>query len=150
MTIELKDLLLARPVTVCYWELASEFRDVESFFYKETEWRILSDIKEISEWIKLADVKNIVIGVNNPEVLIEVRDFLNKIPLEKRRNLFIVYITPFFQTLDPKESFIHGANLVVNEVDLQEFEKIYQKGKAYWDSLYTPYRSTYEKLKEAI
>lgn len=150
MILDLKDLLLERPVTLCYWELAFPLGEVESFFNRETEWRTLSEIKEISAWIKFAEIRNILIGVHSLERLKEAKELLDTLPLEKRRNIFIVYITPFFHTLDPRESFIYGANLVVNEGDLKEFAKIYQKSKTYWDNLYNPFRATYEKLKEAI
>lgn len=162
MSLELKDLLLDRPLTLCYWELSSPLTPIEAFFKREdvsnaeasfnreTEWRVLSEIREISDWVKYAEIENIILGINSVERVKETKKLLDTLPLEKRRNIFIVYITPFFHTLDPKESFIYGANLVVNEGDLKEFGKIYRKSKTYWENLYRPFKIASEKFKEAF
>ena len=75
--------------------------------------------------------------------------FLNeKFPIEKRREIFLIYILPKAKTLDPKETFLLSANLVISEEHLSDFERIYKRAFQYWSILYKDFKTAYERLRK--
>lgn len=150
MSLDLENLLLDRQVTICYWELGMSTDKLRDFFLKDTEWRTITQLSEILTWINYGDVKNLIVGTEDTQRMAEAKQILEKIPIEKRREIFFILISPQLHTLDPKEAFIYSANLVINPKDLGEFERIYSRAQIYWKRLYDPYRSAFEKLKEVL
>lgn len=148
MRLDLKDLLIEKPATLLFWELDSSFKDFLSFLEKETEVKVISSLEEFFAWLSSVEVKNFIAGIKHLERLKEINQLLERLPMEKRREIFIIFISPEFKTLDSKESFLYSANLVVNERDLPEMEKIYNKAKTYWINLYKPYYQMRNKILE--
>lgn len=150
MSLELENLLIERPVTLCYWDLAFPSDGLKEFFEKETAWKGVSSPQELLDWINYGDVKNLIVGTEDTERIRAFKQALESIDIEKRREIFFVIVSSRFRTLDPRESFVYSANLVVNPLDLAEFERIYSKARVYWERLYKPYRATLEKIREVL
>lgn len=146
MILELKDLLLEKPVSLIYWELVGDFTKFFSFLERDTELKPLNALEEIYHWFSGVEVKNFIAGVKNIEKLKEIKQIFEKLPIEKRREIFVILVSPELRSLDSKESFLYSVNLVVNEKDLSEMERIYNKAKTFWLSLYKPYYQTWEKI----
>jgi hypothetical protein len=148
MTLELQDLLLERPVTLILWDLDTKADAILPSLQQETEIRIISSLEEFWEWLKMVEVQNLIVAVKERDKLQAVKQSLDKLPVDKRRKLFVIFIAPDLNTFDMKDTFLFSANLILNEKDLKEFEKIYSKAKAYWEHLYKPYFTTLNKLIE--
>ncbi|PMP62691.1 MAG: hypothetical protein C0197_04100 [Caldimicrobium thiodismutans] len=148
MKFQLEDLLLEKPVSLIYWELEGEFKNFFSFLEGETELKILENLNEFYQWFTVLEIRNFMAGVKKAEKIKEINQLLEKLPIEKRREIFIIYISPEVETLDTKGSFLYSANLLVNERDLKDMERIYSKAKTYWVSLYKPYFQAMAKFLE--
>jgi len=148
MSLELQDLIVERPVSLIYWKLGSSFRNLQEVLSRETEVRELKDIGDLLSWLHHTEVKNFIVALPNLEEFKVFNSLLEKITPEKRRELFIIFISPHFKTLDPFLSFLYGVNLVIKEEDLSEFERILSKARAYWKSLYSPFFKIFSKLAE--
>lgn len=148
MSLELEDLIIERPVSLIYWKLSSSFRNIQEVLSKETEVRELKEVGDLLPWLHHTEVKNLIVALPNLEEFKTFNSLLEKITPEKRRELFIIFISPYLKTLDPLLSFLYGVNLVIKEEDLLEFERIFSKARAYWKSLYSPYFKTFSKLAE--
>ncbi len=148
MTLDLKDLLLEKPLTAVYWELEEDFTKIIPFFQEETEVRKLENFEEFWEWIKYVEVRNLVLGYKDQSVFENIKKDLDRIDIEKRRKIFILLISPQLKTLDRKQAFLLGVNLVVHPENLGELDKILNKAKLYWEILYKPYFTTLEKILE--
>ncbi len=146
MTLELKDLLLEKPVSLIYWELAGDFNKFFSFLERDTELRSLKALEEIYHWLNAVEIKNFISGVKNVEKIKEINEVLKKLPIEKRREIFVILVSPELKTLDTRESFLYSANLVVNDKDLSEMERIYEKAKIFWLNLYKPFYQIWERI----
>ncbi|MGB9760908.1 MAG: hypothetical protein ACPLWD_00235 [Caldimicrobium thiodismutans] len=148
MKFQLEDLLLEKPVSLIYWELEGEFKNFFSFLEGETELKILENLNEFYQWFTALEIRNFMAGVKKAEKIKEINQLLEKLPIEKRREIFIIYISPEVETLDTKGSFLYSANLLVNERDLKDMERIYSKAKTYWVNLYKPYFQAMAKFLE--
>jgi len=148
MSLELQDLIVESPVSLIYWKLGASFRNIQEVLSRETEVRELKDIEDLLTWLHHTEVKNLIVALPDPEEFKTFNRFLEKITPEKRRELFIIFISPHFKTLDPLLSFLYGVNLIIKEEDLSEFERIFSKARAYWMSLYSPFFKTFSKLTE--
>lgn len=148
MSLELKDLLIEKPVTLIFWEIENNFETIVSFFQNETEVKKLEDFEDFQEWVNFVEVRYLVLACKNLERLEEIKKVIDKLDIEKRRKLFIIFISPHLETLDRKKSFLYGVNLVVNERDIKDLDKILSKAKTYWEVLYKAYFTTLEKLIE--
>jgi len=148
MSLELQDLIVERPVSLIYWKLDSSFRNIQEVLSRETEVRELKYIEDLLTWLHHTEVKNLIVALPDPEEFKAFNNLFEKITPEKRRELFIIFISPYFKTLDPLLSFLYGVNLVIKEEDLSEFERIFSKARAYWKNLYYPYFKTFSKLAE--
>ncbi|MGC8871422.1 MAG: hypothetical protein ACP5QC_00885 [Caldimicrobium sp.] len=148
MKLQLEDLLLEKPVSLIYWELEGEFKNFFSFLEGETELKVLENLNEFYQWFTVLEIRNFMAGVKKAEKIKEINQLLEKLPIEKRREIFIIYISPEVETLDTKGSFLYSANLLVNERDLKDMERIYSKAKTYWVNLYKPYFQAMAKFLE--
>ncbi len=148
MILEIKDFLVEKPITLIYWDLDSKIDLIFPYLQQETEVRQISSIEDFYEWMKMVEIRNLIVGVKTKERLKEIKEALDKIPIEKRRSIFIIFISPDLKTLDFKETFLFSANLILNEKDLKDFERIFSRAKAYWEHLYKPYFTTLNKLIE--
>ena len=70
----------------------------------------------------------------------EIKEFLEKLLPEKRRELFVILITSNVKTFDPVETFVYSVNLLIDFSDLNYFPQLYHKSKLYWEQLYRDYK----------
>ena len=149
MNLEYQDYLIHKPLSLIYWNLNSTFDVLENYFSKDFEIRAIKTLDDLSYWCKVAEVKVVILGVKDLEEVKEVIKFLNeKLPIYKRREIFLIYVLPKAKTLEPKETFLLSANLVVSEEHLSDFEKIYEKAFQYWSDLYKNFKLVYENFKK--
>ncbi|PMP67070.1 MAG: hypothetical protein C0190_03980 [Thermodesulfobacterium geofontis] len=151
MSVEYRDYLIQKPLCLIYWNLNSPYNIFEKHFSKDFEIREIKNLDDLSYWCKIALVKAVIFGVKDLEEIKEMTKFLNeKLPIGKRRKMFLIYVLPEAKTLDPKETFLLSANLVVSEDHLSDFERIYQRAYQYWSDLYKDFHFAFEKFKEEI
>lgn len=150
MTIDLKELLIEKPVTLCYWKLGENWHILKEYFEKETEFKLISTPEEISSWVIATDVHNIIIGLEDPKTIKEITPHIEAIPLEKRRKIFLLLVSPGVTSLDPKQAFLYSVNLVLNPADMMELERIYLKCKRYWENLYKGFNGVYQRVVGVI
>jgi len=148
MSLELQDLLIEKPVSLILWDLKSDPEKLIEVLQRETEIRRIQTLEEALSWLHSVEVKNLLVAKAEKEAFQEVKEGLRGLTVEKRRELFVVYVSPQLKTLDTKESFLLSANLVLNERDLSEFEKVYAKARAFWQGLYRHYFQAYQKILE--
>ncbi|MCS7279892.1 MAG: hypothetical protein NZ530_07560 [Thermodesulfobacteriaceae bacterium] len=151
MTLELKDLLIDKPVCLIYWELKTPLESVSQYFFQNNfEVKILKDKSELEAWLKLEMVKVVICAGNGLEEVQDLKTLLDTLPIEKRRKIFVIYIFPSENTLDPEKTFLLSANLLISEKDLEFFEKIYSKASLYWEILYRNYYKALESFSEEV
>jgi len=144
-----KDYLLEKPLCLIFWELSNSYDTLKRIFSESFEIREIKSLKDLIYWFKIAEVKIIILGIKELETQKEIINYINeKLPIEKRRKIFLIFILPQTKTLDPKETFKLSANLVVAEEHLSEFEKLYQKAYQYWSILYKDFDFVFERLRE--
>jgi hypothetical protein len=149
--LEYRDYLIEKPLCLIYWSLETPYDVIENYFSENFEIKKIKSFEDLMYWCKMSPVKVVVLGVKDLKETKEISDFINeKIPISKRREVFLIYVLPKAKTLDPKETFLLSANLVVSEEHLSDFERIYQKAFNYWSQLYKDFKFTYERLKEEI
>jgi len=150
--IEYRDYLIGKPLCLIYWNLSSPFDNLINYFSEDFEIREIKSFEDLMYWCKIALVKVVILGAQKLEEIEDFSRYLNeKIPISKRREIFLIYVLPNAKTLDPKETFLLSGNLVLSEKHLSDFEKIYQRAFQYWTQLYKDFKSTYERLlKEEI
>ncbi|MCD6489619.1 MAG: hypothetical protein J7K20_02695 [Thermodesulfobacterium sp.] len=146
---EYQDYLIEKPLCLIYCNLDSNFDIIKKHLYENFEIKEIKNLEDLIYWCKIAPVSMVIIGAKKLEEIKELGEFLNeKLPVEKRREIFLIYILPKTKTLDPKETFLLSANLVISEDHISDFKRVYQKASQYWSSLYKDFKSSYEKLKE--
>ncbi len=151
MTIRIEDFLVEKPFCLIYWKLSNSLEPVETYFKKEHEVKHISSPEEIIYWLKVGEVKTVILGASSFEELKDFKEVIEKkIPIEDRRKFFLIYILPSVTTLSSKDAFVLGANLVINPCDLNHFDKLYEKASLYWKSLYKPFYTALEKFLEEI
>lgn len=148
MNLELEDLLSDKPFSLIMWNLDLDPSKIISLFKRDTEIKLINSIEEVTEWLKVSEVENLVIGERDENRVKEFCNYLKMLPLERRRNLFILVISPSFKTLDSKETFLLGVNLLVNTNDVENIDRLVNKTKKYWDYLYMAYKNQLRKLVE--
>uniref|UniRef100_A0A7V4JQZ4 Uncharacterized protein n=1 Tax=Thermodesulfobacterium geofontis TaxID=1295609 RepID=A0A7V4JQZ4_9BACT len=147
--IEYQDYLIQKPLSLIYWNLNSTSDILEKYFSKDFEIREIKTLDDLSYWCKVAEVKVVILGIKDLEEVKEVIKFLNeKLPIYRRREIFLIYVLPKAKTLEPKETFLLSANLVVSEEHLSNFERIYEKAFQYWSDLYKNFKLIYENFKK--
>ncbi len=72
--------------------------------------------------------------------------FLQHLPINMRRNIFLILLTSRFRTMDNMEAFHKSVNLMVNKADINEFKKILLKGIADNEFFYKVLKNTAKKI----
>lgn len=149
--IEYQDYLIQKPLCLIYWNLNSNYDILKNYFSKDFEIRQINTINDLNYWCKVAEVKVLIFGVKDLEEIKEMVKFINeKLPIYRRREIFLIYVLPKAKTLEPKETFLLSANLVVSEEHLSNFERIYEKAFQYWSELYKDFKQVYENFKKEV
>lgn len=71
-----------------------------------------------------------------------VHDYLNRLVMVTRRNIFVTLITDRFRTSDNMAAFNKSVNLVINVKNIDEVEKILKRGITEHESFYRVYRES--------
>ena len=80
-------------------------------------------------------------GIDDPDtngILI----YLERLPMETRRNMFVAMISDRFRTMDYMMAFNKSVNLIVNKENAAEVDKILSKGLTDYDMFYRIYKET--------
>lgn len=151
MSLELKDLLIDKPVCLIVWKLEVFLDKIsQEFSQNNFEVKVLKDESEMEAWLKVEMVKLIILAGENLEELQNFKNLIDNLPIERRRKIFVIYILPSEKTLDPERTFLLSANLLINKNDLELFDKIYSKALLYWEVLYKNYYKTLESYSEEV
>ncbi|WP_038057119.1 hypothetical protein [Thermodesulfobacterium hydrogeniphilum] len=148
-----KDYLIEKPLCLILWNLDSSPDSIIDFFKnkKDLEIKEIKNTENLEYWLKISRVENIILGIKNLEEGKDIQEYINKkLPMEKRREIKLIYILPEAKTLDPKETFLLSANLVVSEKHLSDIEKIYERAEQYWIFLYKDYKRAFSKYLETL
>ncbi len=148
-----KNYLIEKPLCLIFWNLDSSPDSVIDFFKNKKEFEVkeIKNIEDLEYWLKISRIENIVLGIKNLEEGKDIQEYINKkLPMERRREIKLIYVLPEAKTLDPKETFLLSANLVVSEKHLSDIEKIYERAKNYWDFLYKDYKKAFLKYLETL
>ncbi len=68
-----------------------------------------------------------------------IHNHMKWLPMPKRRNIYYVLIGPDLQTLYDLEALTLSANLVINEKDMGDINKILRKGMQDYRNLFNPF-----------
>ncbi|MFN3568162.1 MAG: hypothetical protein ACK4UR_04535, partial [Caldimicrobium sp.] len=93
-------------------------------------------------------VKYLILCIKEKEQLEKIKKSLGTLPIDQRRKLFIIFISPHLESLNGVQAFLYEANLVVNPKDLENLDKILNKSRIYWEALYKPFNKALEKMWE--
>ena len=86
-------------------------------------------------------VVNELFGTDNPDengILI----FLERLPMDTRRNMFVAMLTDRYRTMDYMMAFNKSVNLIINKENAGEIDKILSKGLTDFDMFYRIYKET--------
>ena len=71
----------------------------------------------------------------------------NGLPPEKRRKMFIAFISADLATMDTNSAFVYGANLTVAKKDTKKIEQILKQGLHDHEKLYRTFFEVWEEVK---
>ncbi len=69
--------------------------------------------------------------------------FLERLPISIRRNIYVGLITERYRTMDHMMAFNRSVNLTLNTGDLQQLEKILNKGIADHEYFYSAFKEAF-------
>jgi len=149
---DFQDFLIEKPLCLIFWNLKTNLTGlIEYLKNKGFEVKRIKNVKELLYWLNTANVEVILLGASNIDEIKEIKEFLDeKLPIEKRRDIFVAYVVPKGKTLHPKEVFLYSANLVVSEEHLEEFPRIYERAVKYWESFYRNFKKAYNQIASKL
>ncbi len=68
--------------------------------------------------------------------------FLERMPMEMRRNIFVTLLTSRFRTMDHMGAFQKSVNLILNVRNVDDFDKIIQRGIADYGLFYKIFKES--------
>jgi DNA-directed RNA polymerase subunit RPC12/RpoP len=78
-------------------------------------------------------------GTQNPDMN-PVLNYLNRLNMSIRRNIFVALITDRFRTMDNMAAFNRSVNMIVNMKNIEEIEKILRRGIGDYEAFYRVYK----------
>jgi len=78
-------------------------------------------------------------GTQNPDMN-PVLNYLNRLNMSIRRNMFVTLITDRFRTMDNMAAFNKSVNLIVNLKNIDDIEKILRRGISDHDAFYRVFK----------
>jgi DNA-directed RNA polymerase subunit RPC12/RpoP len=84
-------------------------------------------------------VLNEQFGTQNPDMN-PVLNYLNRLNMSTRRNMFVTLITDRFRTMDNMAAFNKSVNLIVNLKNIDEIEKILRRGISDHEAFYRVFK----------
>ncbi|NPA39690.1 MAG: hypothetical protein GXO57_04520 [Thermodesulfobacteria bacterium] len=149
---DFQDFLIEKPVCLVFWELNTPLGALVDYLKnKGFEVKGIKEVKDLLYWLNTANVELIILGASKLEEVKEIKKFIDeKLPIEKRREIFVAYVVPGGKTLHPKEVFLYSANLVISEEHLNEFPRVYERAVRYWDAFYRNFKKAYSQITSNI
>ena len=90
-------------------------------------------------------VINELYDTSNPD-LNNVLKYLDQLPMDTRRNMFVALVTDRFRTNDNMAAFNKSVNLVINPKNIDDCEKILKRAIADNTAFYRVYKETLMKF----
>jgi predicted Zn finger-like uncharacterized protein len=78
-------------------------------------------------------------GTQNPDMN-PVLNYLNRLNMAIRRNIFVALITDRYRTMDNMAAFNRSVNMIVNMKNIEEIEKILRRGIGDYEAFYRVYK----------
>jgi DNA-directed RNA polymerase subunit RPC12/RpoP/ActR/RegA family two-component response regulator len=78
-------------------------------------------------------------GTQNPDMN-PVLNYLNRLNMSIRRNIFMALITDRYRTMDNMAAFNRSVNMIVNPKNIEEIEKILRRGISDYEAFYRVYK----------
>jgi DNA-directed RNA polymerase subunit RPC12/RpoP len=78
-------------------------------------------------------------GTQNPDMN-PVLNYLNRLNMSIRRNIFVALITDRYRTMDNMAAFNRSVNMIVNIKNIEEIEKILRRGIGDYEAFYRVYK----------
>ena len=75
---------------------------------------------------------------------------LAHLPMDQRRNCYVVAVGDSFRTLDAMQAYAHSIHLVINPTDISKLGAILKKGLVSFELLYRVYRSVQAETGEVV
>jgi len=130
--------------TVLILMLDGEGKDAVADVFKRLNYRIdyADSLEETMEKMVSSSFAGIVLhtgfeGVSLAES--RIHNYIKWLPMPKRRNIYYVLIGPNLQTLYDLEALTLSVNLVINEKDMGDINKILRKGIHDYENLFNPF-----------
>jgi len=142
---------VVKPLTVVRWKVEEPTGLIEDFFSQETEIRPIEDPNELISLLYRHKVLYLVIGAQSSEDFKkEWFPVLQKVPLNQRRELFVLLVLPSAKSFDAWQTFLHSVNLLVSVDDLKDLPLHLERAKQYFYELYEPYFRAMRKFVEEL
>ena len=77
-----------------------------------------------------------------------VLGYLERLPMQTRRNIFIILISQRYRTLDDMMAFNKSVNMIINTKNIGEAEKILSRGVTDSDLFYRVFNDSLKKVGE--
>lgn len=84
---------------------------------------------------------------DDPEGGFKILAAANGLPPEKRRKMFIAFISADLATMDTNSAFVYGANFTVAKKDTKKIEQILKQGLHDHDKLYRTFFEVWDEVK---
>jgi hypothetical protein len=145
------EAIIVKPLTVMHWKLKEPKALIEELFSQETELKPIEDPKEVIPLLYRYKISNIVIGAQSSEDFKkEWLPVLQKVPLNQRREVFVLLVLLSAKAFDPWQTFLHSVNLLVSVYDLKDLPLHLERAKQYFYELYEPYFRALRKFAEEL
>ena len=145
------EFLTEKPLALFFWELEEEKESLSNTLQSlGYEVRSVTKAPIFNRWLRFNLPSLVILGARESEKIDPFMEVLNRLPMEERRKVFVVWVTPLAQTLDPKEAFLKSLELVINTKDLPRLAEVLERGKRLWQDFYTPYLQVEKALEEEI
>ena len=142
---------IVKPLTVVHWKVEEPTGLIEDLFSQETEIRPIEDPNELIPLLYRHKVLYLVIGAQSSEDFKkEWLPVLQKVPLNQRREIFVLLVLPSAKTFDAWQTFLHSVNLLVSVDDLKDLPLHLERAKQYFYELYEPYFKAMRKFVEEL
>jgi len=142
---------IVKPLTVVHWKVEEPTGLIEELFSQETEIRPIEDPNEVIPLLYRHKVLYLVIGSQcSEDFKKEWFPVLQKVPLNQKREIFVLLVLPSAKTFDPWQTFLHSVNLLVSVDDLKDLPLHLEQAKQYFNELYEPYFRAMRKFVEEL
>lgn len=86
---------------------------------------------------------------DDPEGGFRILQEINALPPERRRKIFVAFVSADLATMDTNSAFILGANLTVSKKDVKRLDRILAQGRVEQERLYRVFFQVKEEMERA-